>query len=146
MMALELIGRTYYEARRHIMQHREEGLTDIYNRLNDPDERSADIQGLRTLQVELDKAVSIAYAWVNLDLGHGFQETAQGVRFTICDSARRATLDHLLALNHQRYAEEVRSGLHVKKGGANAGKGRKLKINSQAKSSQNALFISENPE
>jgi predicted secreted protein len=33
-------------------------------------------------------------------------ETAQGVRYTISEPARREVLARLLALNHQRYEEE----------------------------------------
>jgi hypothetical protein len=48
----------------------------------------------------------------DLDLGHGFHETAQGVRYTIHPAARDAVLDRLLQLNQERYEEEVRAGLH----------------------------------
>ena len=54
----------------------------------------------------MDKAVATAYGWQDLDLGHGFHETKQGIRFTISETARREVLDRLLALNHQRHAEE----------------------------------------
>lgn len=47
-----------------------------------------------------------AYGWEDLDLGHGFHQTPQGVRFTLSESARREVLGRLLKLNHQRYAEE----------------------------------------
>ena len=47
-------------------------------------------------------------------LRHGFHETKQGVRFSIREPARREILDRLLALNHERYAEEVKAGLHDK--------------------------------
>ena len=57
--------------------------------------------------VEMDNAVAAAYGWTDLDLGHGFHETKQGVRFTISEPARREVLDRLLKLNHERYAEEV---------------------------------------
>jgi hypothetical protein len=45
-------------------------------------------------------------------LGHGFHETAQGVRFQISEAARREVLGRLLELTHQRYAEEVASRGH----------------------------------
>ena len=64
-----------------------------------------------------------AYAWGDLDLGHGFHETAQGVRYTIREAARREVLGRLLALNHERYAAEVAAGLHEK----GKGKGQKAK-------------------
>ena len=51
--------------------------------------------------------------------------TKQGERYTLSEPARRTVLDRLLALNHQRYAEEVKAGLHDK--GANKGKAKKGK-------------------
>ncbi len=45
----------------------------------------------------------------NLDLGHDFHQTAQGVRFTVSESARREILSRLLKLNHERYEEEIRN-------------------------------------
>ena len=65
----------------------------------------------------MDNAVAAAYGWTDLDLGHGFHETKQGVRFTISEPARREVLARLLKLNHERYAEEVKQGLHDKTGG-----------------------------
>jgi hypothetical protein len=47
-----------------------------------------------------------------------FHETRQGFRFTISEPARREVLQRLLKLNHERYAEEVKQGLHGKKGAA----------------------------
>ena len=104
----------YHEHRRHIMLTRQEGLTKTYNRFHDPDETADDIQKLRELHVEMDNAVAAAYGWTDLDLGHGFHETKQGVRFTISEPARREVLARLLKLNHERYAEEVKQGLHDK--------------------------------
>ena len=63
----------------------------------------------------MDNAVAAAYGWTDLDLGHGFHETKQGVRYTISEPARREVLARLLKLNHERYAEEVKQGLHDKK-------------------------------
>src|SRR5205823_1004475 len=65
--------------------------------------------------VEMDCAVAAAYGWADLELGHGFHETKQGVRYTLSEAARREVLGRLLKLNHERYAEEVAAGLHDKK-------------------------------
>jgi hypothetical protein len=65
--------------------------------------------------LEMDQAVAAAYGWTGLDLGHGFHQTKQGLRYTISEPARREVLARLLKLNHERYAEEVRQGLHEKK-------------------------------
>ena len=111
---------------------RNEGLTKTYNRFHNPNETSADIQKLRQLHVEMDNAVAAAYGWTDLDLGHGFHETKQGVRYTISEPARREVLARLLKLNHERYAEEVKQGLHEKKK-PKATKGKKeAKANTQA--------------
>jgi hypothetical protein len=133
--SLIAIGQTYRDHRRQIMLSRQEGLTITYNRFHDPDESAADIQKLRDLHVEMDRAVAAAYGWDDLDLGHGFHETKQGTRFTISEPARREVLARLLKLNHERYAEEVAQGLHDKKGKGKAktpkaGRGRKSKASS----------------
>ena len=60
-----------------------------------------------------------------MDWGHGFHATKQGERHTLSEPARRTVLDRLLALNHQRHAEEVKAGLHDK--GAKEAKARKPK-------------------
>jgi hypothetical protein len=49
-----------------------------------------------------------------LELGHGFHASKQGERYTLSETARRTVLDRLLALNHQRYAEELKAGVHEK--------------------------------
>ena len=97
------------------MIRRSEGLTKTYNRFHDKTEASADIRKLRQLHVEMDNVVAAAYGWSDLDLGHDFHKTKQGERYTISEAARRIVLDRLLALNHQRYEEEVKAGLHDKK-------------------------------
>lgn len=112
---LDTIGLHYHQRRTEVMRARQEGLTKTYNRFHNPEEDSEDSRSLRRLHVELDQAVLAAYGWRDLDLGHGFHGTKPGVRFTISEPARREVLDRLLALNHERYEEEVRQGLHDKK-------------------------------
>lgn len=111
---LESIGERYHTLRQQIMSTRNEGLTATYNRFHNPAEKSEDIAELRRLHTEMDQAVAAAYGWDDLDLGHGFHQTKQGTRYTLSEPARREVLDRLLALNHQRYAEEVAAGLHDK--------------------------------
>jgi hypothetical protein len=115
LLTIEAIGERFYTFRSGIMLNRQEGLTKTYNRFHNPDETAADIQKLRDLHIEMDHAVAAAYGWTDLDPGHGFHETKQGLRFTISESARREVLARLLKLNHERYAEEVARGLHNKK-------------------------------
>lgn len=130
---LEEIGEKYYTHRQSIMLSRQEGLTKTYNRFHNPDETAADIQQLRELHVEMDNAVAAAYGWQDIDLGHDFHETKQGLRYTISETARREVLDRLLLLNHERYDEEVAQGLHDKgkKKGKSGGKTTKKQVSSE---------------
>ena len=124
------IGREYYELRSAISKKGRIGLTELYQIFHNKESLDLGMNRLRALHSEMDKGVAAAYRWDDLDLGHGFHETKQGVRFTISESARREVLARLLKLNHERYAEEVAQGLHDKKGKAkrSAGaRGRKAK-------------------
>jgi hypothetical protein len=133
---------SYSSWRRRIMLTRQEGLTKTYNRFHDADETATDIQKLRDLHFETDQAVVTAYGWNDLNLGHGFHENKQGLRFTISETARREVLARLLKLNHERYAEEVRLGLHDKKGRNRKAGGRR-----KSKSSIGSpLFDNDNEE
>ena len=127
------------------MASRSEGLTDIYNRFHDSDKTDSDIQKLRELHVEMDRAVAAAYGWTDLELGHDFQETKQGVRFTISEAARREVLQRLLKLNHERYAEEEKQGLHGKTGAAKKAAPKK-KASSKLAKQEASLFDGEDDE
>jgi len=136
--SLEGVGSQYYEHRSEVMKNQSEGLTDTYNRFHDSDKISTDIQNLRELPVELDNAVAATYGWTDLNLGHGFHDTKQGIRYTISEPARSEVLARLLKLNHERYAEEVAQGLHEKKP-----KSAKLKPKSKPTANRPDLFAGE---
>ncbi|MEI7768496.1 MAG: type IIL restriction-modification enzyme MmeI, partial [Chloroflexales bacterium] len=142
---LDSIGEAYHSHRQAIMLARQEGLTKTYNRLHAPAEQSADIAELRRLHVAMDQAVAAAYGWQDLDLGHGFHETKQGLRYTISEAARRAVLDRLLALNHARYAEEIANDAEGERKTRKAKGGRKAKATevdaeAQGQATQEELF------
>ena len=142
-----LVGNELDSFRRGLMEQRRIGLTALYNLVRDEGVQDAGHWRLREIHVEVDEAVREAYAldeerepeiwayearvaseplpsWREIGLGHGFHETRQGVRFTISPQARIDVLDKLLALNHYRYDQEVRKGLHSGKGrGASRKKG-----------------------
>ncbi|MGB7546507.1 MAG: DNA methyltransferase [Terracidiphilus sp.] len=103
---IDLISECYHTRRREVMSERREGLTITYNHFHSPHEVSEDIANLRDLHIRVDHSVAAAYGWSDLELGHGFHETKQGIRFTISEAARCEVLDRLLALNHERYAQE----------------------------------------
>ena len=109
-------GRQYHLLREGIAVERREGLTAVYNRFHDRGETSEDIVRLRMLHEEMDHAVATAYGWGDLDLGRGFHTTKEGDRCTLSIAARSAIIERLLGLNHQRYVEEVKAGLHEKGG------------------------------
>ena len=123
-------GEHYHEHRRSLMLHLWLGLTDIYNLFHrrdltsehvakvskkSPEEAEAGYQAileLRNLHRQLDNAIRDAYGWSDLDLGHDFHEVEtlaenDRVRYTISPAARKEILKRLLALNHQRAAEQA---------------------------------------
>lgn len=126
--------------RSRLMLSRNLGLTALYSLVHDPGCHDDEIRRLREIHLEVDEAVKAAYAadekadqgiraweeletrepgalptWRDFDLDHGFHETRQGVRFTIGPQARVDVLDKLLSLNHYRWDQEERQGLHRKK-------------------------------
>jgi hypothetical protein len=91
------------------------------------EEAIAGIIELRRLHVEMDNAVLEAYGWhidsekwgKAIKLSHDFYEVDylpenDRVRFTISPAARKEILKRLLLLNHERYEEEIKQGLHKK--------------------------------
>ena len=108
------LGARLHKHRSALMLDRQEGLTTTYNRVHDPEETADDIVELREIHVALDHAVRDAYGWTDLGLGHDFHPTKFGTRFTFAPVPRQEVLDRLMELNHERYAEEIRLGLHGK--------------------------------
>jgi hypothetical protein len=128
--ALAEIGERYHEYRRALMRNLWLGLTAIYNLFHmrnltpaevakaskkSAEESEAGYQSilkLRALHREMDEAVLAAYGWAGqVNLGHDFHEVEtlpenDRVRYTISPDARKEILRRLLALNHDRAAEE----------------------------------------
>jgi methylase of polypeptide subunit release factors len=127
---LAAVGERYHEHRRKLMLRLWLGLTDIYNLFHDRDLTPAevarvskkptgaetgyeDILRLRALHRELDEAVLAAYGWSDqVALGHDFHEVEtlpenDRVRYTISPTARKEVIRRLLALNHERAAQEA---------------------------------------
>jgi hypothetical protein len=115
----EVPGHAYYDYRAALMVTRNEGLTKTYNRFHDRNETAEDIQRLRELHTNMDRAVLEAYGWhdlavraqaVFLDETNEDDHTYQGRLFWPSDF-RDEVLARLLALNAERHAEEVRLGI-----------------------------------
>ncbi|WP_225448299.1 DNA methyltransferase [Streptacidiphilus sp. P02-A3a] len=117
--------------RRHVQLTRSPqlGMTDLYNEVHNPANVDADIQRLREIHVEIDEAVSESYLahplaaqfdWTPLALNYGFHETVHGQRWTVHPDVQIEMNDRLLELNFAVYDDELRRGLHNKKGKGSA--------------------------
>lgn len=94
----ERAGHELHVARQAVMEQEQVGLTALYGRLNDTEERATGIARLRQAHIEVDEAVREAYAldeerepavpafearvasepfpsWREIELGHGFHKT-----------------------------------------------------------------------
>jgi N-6 DNA Methylase len=121
---LNTAGESYYAHRMQLMIERNEGLTRTYNRFHDRVERAGDIQRLRNLHAEMDRAVLRAYGWDDLaeraepmflDESNEPEFAYQGRLFWPSEF-RDEVLACLLELNAERHAEDVRLGLVTSEG------------------------------
>lgn len=119
---LEAIGQSYHDHRAELMVSAGEGMTKTYNRFHKESETGPAIQRLRELHDEMDRVVLRAYGWD--DLADTLQpeflteeteddHTYQG-RYFWPAAQRDQVLSRLLALNAERYEEELKAGLHEK--------------------------------
>ena len=121
--SLGRLGDAYHLLRANIMDDEGIGLTKLYNRFHNADERDAQIDELRDLHRQIDEAVSEAYGWTDLYLEHDFHKIGylpenDNIRFTISEKARIEVLRRLARLNKERYEEEIAQGLHSNAKGA----------------------------
>jgi hypothetical protein len=157
-LELEAIGKEYYEYRAQLMIANNQGLTTTYNRFHDPDEYDLAILKLRDFHDQMDRAVLNAYGWTDLQptceflLDYEDEEdsltpdpspTGRGekrqkkkpYRYRWADEIRDEVLARLLALNEERYLEEVLRG--------DRSEGKSKKAKGKTKSKQPAA---NNPE
>ncbi|TGP86402.1 hypothetical protein EN866_24200 [Mesorhizobium sp. M2D.F.Ca.ET.223.01.1.1] len=119
---LESIGQAYHDLRAELMVAADEGMTKTYNRFHRESEVGPAIQRLRELHDEMDRAVLRAYGWDDLSetlkpefLTEDTEDDHTYQRRYFWPAAQRdLVLSRLLALNVERYEEEVRQGLHEK--------------------------------
>jgi hypothetical protein len=150
---LEMAGREYYDFRLNLMAVNNEGLTAIYNRFHNPEDRTPAIIRLRELHAALDRAVFAVYGWNDsvpqcefiLDYEDvGEEENAsrrrrKPYRYRWADEVRDEVLARLLELNRQRAEEERVSGAAA--GGAKPK--RAPRVVSKAKIAAPTLFSAE---
>jgi hypothetical protein len=118
---LEVAGQQYDEFRRQVTIILNIGLTEIYNKFHDPDEKTSDILCLRELHTAMDRAVLDAYGWSDIPidceflLDYEIDEDEWGTkkkpwRCRWPDEVRDEVLARLLELNAERAREEARFG------------------------------------
>ena len=123
---LEDAGAAYYAHRSATMTRRGEGLTTIYNRFHDPEERGEDITRLRDLHSVMDSAVLVAYGWSDIPTACYFLPGPGSPQASVADGSPQLryrwpneihdeVLARLLAFNAARAAGEpdsdARSGV-----------------------------------
>jgi hypothetical protein len=103
------------------MVRNNEGLTKTYNRFHDPDERDPEIERLRELHADMDRAVLAAYGWTDLPTACEFLldyevdddeagDRKKPWRHRWPDAVRDEVLARLLELNAERARQEARAG------------------------------------
>jgi len=125
----KLLGKDAKSLRKHLLEPKAPDDVELW----DFNTIVAAVLQLRQLHVQLDNAVRDAYGWGpppagevgeagrGLDLEHNFYDVDtlpenDRTRYTISPVARKEVLKRLLALNHERRAEEEAKGLWDKKG------------------------------
>jgi len=130
---LEAVGKAYYEFRAALMVRHNEGLTKTYNHFHNPPsepttldtEQLRDVEKLRALHADMDRAVLDAYGWTDLKPTHEFlldyvdeedddaeefgraRRRKKPYRYRWPDDFRDEVLMRLLRLNAERAAEEA---------------------------------------
>ena len=110
---LAAAGKEYHQFRAELMIRKGEGMTKTYNRFHDPDERNPDIERLRELHQQMDRAVLDAYGWTDVPTDCEFlldfeideeeyRRKRKPWRYRWPDSVRDDVLARLLALNGER--------------------------------------------
>ncbi len=124
---LDAIGKEYYEYRAQLVIANNQGLTTTYNRFHDPDEFDPAILKLRELHNQMDRDVLDAYGWTDIqptceflldyedeeetdDENTNKRQKKKPYRYRWADEIRDEVLARLLALNEERYQEELLRG------------------------------------
>jgi hypothetical protein len=118
---LEAIGQALYDYRARLMVERDQGLTTTYNQLKDPEHSDPEIEELRRLHVEMDRAVLAAYGWGDIE-SPPFTDPVTDDEQRAREAFDDEVIDRLFALNAERAAEERALGMASGKGKRKAAK------------------------
>jgi hypothetical protein len=141
--ALEDIGHRLYDARAATMVATQQGLTQTYNKLKDPDCNDPEIIHLRELHLEMDRAVLTAYGWVDLiDKVPPFTTPQTEAHKVAVAAFEDAVIDRLFALNAERAAAEALAGKGTKLPKQNAAKKPVGKATAKKAASKQATLFS----
>ena len=111
-MGVERAAAEYFEHRSAMMLSANEGLTNVYNRFNDPSNTEPAVETLRELHAELDHAVLECYGWTDakadatFDADSNDENQEEHVRYTWPAEVRDLVFGRLLELN----ADKARRG------------------------------------
>lgn len=127
------LGNKYEKIRSFITKKENKGLTKLYNSFHNSNENASYVKEMRELHEQIDYAVTKAYGWTDIDLEHNFYEVSylpenDRIRFTISETARLEILKRLSDLNHHRYEEEVKAGVHNKKPSSKTNSKKKISV------------------
>lgn len=110
---LENRGNELYDARARWMVDHDEGLTQTYNRLKDPDDDTPEIVALREMHEDLDRAVLAAYGWDDIAVPpYATPIDEAGLR--ALEAFQDEVIDRLFVLNAERAEEEGIRGAATK--------------------------------
>lgn len=141
--ALEDLGQRLYDTRAAYMVATQQGLTQTYNRLKDPDCQEPEVLALRELHLELDRAVLTAYGWTDLvPLVPPYTTPQTDAEKRAFAAFEDAVIDRLFALNAERAEAERLAGATA----TGAKKAVKAKAPGRAKKPQPTEQLSLEPE
>lgn len=102
---LETIGQELYETRAQYMVTTNQGLTQTYNKLKDPDCTDQHIIKLRELHEAMDQAVLKSYGWSDITVPPYVKQKEKAQQIF-----EDEIIDRLFELNYERYQKEVKNG------------------------------------
>lgn len=120
--SLVIAERQFFRFREKVMLRANEGLTAIYNRFHDPEERDTDILKLRELYAAMDRVVLDAYGWTDIYTDCDFlldyeineenwsSRKRKPYRYRWPDKVCDEIFVRLLELNEERVKEETLQG------------------------------------